>query len=705
MKFIDYGNDEIINVADLRVADDSLMSYRGQAIECYVDGVLADGEKWSEAAATALNERVCYEELSYQLVGNVDNCSLIELFFDDKTRCSDWLIKNKFAVRADSTMIMNELQKNKIIADYLKRNAPVSRQSSSTPTPPPGFTPPAPVQPHMYQNVGALGYGPLTVPPPQIPQHVLPMQHFNQPVSYQSYPSLQSNIMPNMHLQSAVPPPNVQAMRYQPQPRLTVSAAPTDASAFAPTSTQVGGVRQYKRRTLKKRSRYDLVICYIKDPEEFYVRLHETEPDLMDLMMRMNDYYRSEHRRDLVNYSIGTPCIVLHKTEEESLWYRGLVKQNTQKGVVIKFVDYGNDQVVMKNELAMIDDQFMSQELFAVQSCFRDMQKGFYSDDEIRIFQSLVLNKQFKGVLIDVDEVCAWELFDQSTKKSVTELLRDKLAALNDPKEKQRRDSVGVQSATQSAIARPSAPLVKKYNRLKPIDLHGKHKVVGLVYAQSPSQFWVQLEDLAQEFQSMSNDMNTFYNRNLGDDISLSDIAIGTPCAACYNDDSMWYRAEILKAPESNSNFVHVLFVDYGNTDRISLQFIKNLALEFGKMPVQGLRCSLRGLQPVNDNWSTQANTLMQYYYGRRCQATFIELGADQTWEVELISIDGNTESNVANSFLEQNYAKRVGAADSHSSVSNKLVSDGIAIPPVAVDVDTQQAGTGAPLRSSRFAK
>lgn len=186
--------------------------------------------------------------------------------------------------------------------------------------------------------------------------------------------------------------------------------------------------KEYKRRTLNKDVEYDLVICYIKDPEEFYVRVQESEREFVDLMLKMNDYYSNtkKQRSELKNLNVGSPCVVLHRTDEDSVWYRCVIKQIKENDdVLIRYVDYGNDEIVSKKDLADIEEQFLNVELFAVHSCLYDLPPRFYwSEDDVQIFQQLVLNKQFKGVLIEVDDVCCWKLFEDSSKKrSLAELV------------------------------------------------------------------------------------------------------------------------------------------------------------------------------------------------------------------------------------------------------------------------------------------
>jgi len=73
VKFIDYGNDEIVVVGNMLEIDRVLQSYAPQATLCYVYGIQATNGVWSQDIIRQLNERICYEEYLLDVLGNVVN--------------------------------------------------------------------------------------------------------------------------------------------------------------------------------------------------------------------------------------------------------------------------------------------------------------------------------------------------------------------------------------------------------------------------------------------------------------------------------------------------------------------------------------------------------------------------------------------------------------------------------------------------------
>lgn len=56
-------------------------------------------------------------------------------------------------------------------------------------------------------------------------------------------------------------------------------------------------------------------------------------------------------------------------------------------------------------------------------------------------------------------------------------------------------------------------------------------------------------------------------------------------CAALYEEDNVWYRAQVIEIP--SRHHVKVKYVDYGNEEYISQWNLRELPDEFVSLPVQ----------------------------------------------------------------------------------------------------------------------
>ena len=81
-------------------------------------------------------------------------------------------------------------------------------------------------------------------------------------------------------------------------------------------------------------------------------------------------------------------------------------------------------------------------------------------------------------------------------------------------------------------------------------------------------------------------------------------IIPGMICVAQFSGDSMWYRARIISLPGNRQVDVH--YVDFGNTERVSIFNCRKILDTFLVLPSQALCCSLTDIEPLNadDGWS-----------------------------------------------------------------------------------------------------
>jgi len=56
-------------------------------------------------------------------------------------------------------------------------------------------------------------------------------------------------------------------------------------------------------------------------------------------------------------------------------------------------------------------------------------------------------------------------------------------------------------------------------------------------------------------------------------------------CVAQFSGDGMWYRARVIELPGNKD--VVVQYVDYGNTERVSLFSIRKILDSFNILPAQ----------------------------------------------------------------------------------------------------------------------
>ncbi|KAK2506237.1 hypothetical protein MC885_007600, partial [Smutsia gigantea] len=99
----------------------------------------------------------------------------------------------------------------------------------------------------------------------------------------------------------------------------------------------------------------------------------------------------------------------------------------------------------------------------------------------------------------------------------------------------------------------------------------------------------------------------------------------GQPCCAFFVGDGNWYRA-LVKEILPNGN-VKVHFVDYGNTEEVTVDELQVIPSKFLELPFQGIKCWLIEIKPRNKHWTNEAIARFQMCVtGIKLQARVVEI-------------------------------------------------------------------------------
>lgn len=127
----------------------------------------------------------------------------------------------------------------------------------------------------------------------------------------------------------------------------------------------------------------------------------------------------------------------------------------------------------------------------------------------------------------------------------------------------------------------------------------------------SPSIFWIQ--QMQSRIEALMEEIKTFYNNS---DLKLPAIQpkVGMFCCACFTTDDCWYRARIIAIHLSPCTVmegisVDVIYVDYGNRERIPVSRLRPLHPRFMTDPAQAVCCRLARVKPsgkASAHWSKE---------------------------------------------------------------------------------------------------
>ncbi|XP_019647103.1 PREDICTED: LOW QUALITY PROTEIN: uncharacterized protein LOC109487527 [Branchiostoma belcheri] len=177
----------------------------------------------------------------------------------------------------------------------------------------------------------------------------------------------------------------------------------------------------------------------------------------------------------------------------------------------------------------------------------------------------------------------------------------------------------------------------------------------------NPSHFWIQ--PAGNQLNLLTEQLSLFYEKSTLPPGLPYTPAVGMFCAACFTQDNTWYRGRItavhnvertgiaeLLSPSSSlaprpvmfrapQIDVDILYVDYGNRERLSMSRIKELHQQFTRLPCQALCCGLAKVMPGNGSrsWtSQQAVWFARQVLGKKLQAVIDLDPSRHATEVEL---------------------------------------------------------------------
>ncbi|XP_032520783.2 maternal protein tudor-like isoform X1 [Danaus plexippus] len=267
----------------------------------------------------------------------------------------------------------------------------------------------------------------------------------------------------------------------------------------------------------------DLPSCFashVNSPSEFWIQLETAAPELQAMESAMVD---AENFPELTEKEEGVICAA--KYPEDGAWYRAQVIVDGSEGTEVLFMDYGNASIA--NELRSLPDDLKVKPALSRKCALqkpRDIKswsrKSEVKFNELAAEGATIFNVQF----IASGDISIVELYLEG--KSVTEEL------------------VGL--CEEHPVSERPTPVGQ--------DIRSNGKIC---YVNSLDEFYVQLDDSMSDLDKVTEVLSkgAEFER-------VSELKVGSLCAALWAEDGQWYRGKILEFCDVG---YHVQFIDYGN--------------------------------------------------------------------------------------------------------------------------------------------
>ncbi|XP_012939180.1 uncharacterized protein LOC101858039 [Aplysia californica] len=150
----------------------------------------------------------------------------------------------------------------------------------------------------------------------------------------------------------------------------------------------------------------------------------------------------------------------------------------------------------------------------------------------------------------------------------------------------------------------------------------GSLEYIFTTHVTHPELFFVHIESRSTILDDITNSLEKRYRDINEDEKCLRSTKLGALCAARYTDDNNWYRAKITGVMQNG--LIEVRFVDYGNTDYLERERIKELDPALVQYPVQSYRCALAGVTSEQGYWPPELMVQFEdIVIDKKCKAIF----------------------------------------------------------------------------------
>ena len=344
-----------------------------------------------------------------------------------------------------------------------------------------------------------------------------------------------------------------------------------------------------KRPALESGTSVSVVISYVESDDVFYCQLEEWLAEIDELQGLLEQCY--EGAGLLSSQSLQPNNYVVAEYSEDGLWYRAkILEVNSDSTATVFFVDYGNKETVTK--MSGMPESVLSMPPFAIEC---HLKKTVDLPDSSFIIDILEVSPNDQYIVqLHAEE----EQGDVKASPKYTPVVSP-THVLNETR------SLSTESLT---IGTPCEVIVS--------------------HVEGATMFFVQKLQNSSDLDELMEEMVNHYSNELAVTVIPSK---GVICVALFGDDGSWYRARVISSAD---NEVTLFYLDYGNTDTVPMEMIQPIKDEYCVLPAQAIKCATTVTIDDDEFIETILNI--------ECIVTATKITAGNTHFVEMKTMDGN---------------------------------------------------------------
>lgn len=322
-------------------------------------------------------------------------------------------------------------------------------------------------------------------------------------------------------------------------------------------------------QSIPEEKRASITITHTDSPSEFYIQLIANEEEIFQLQSDLQEII--DKQPDLEGADIGSLCAAKYSLDEQ--WYRAEVLDADTDITTVRFIDYGNTDVIDNNSNGI---KTLPSDLLAIGRYARKCSlnivpiKDEWDPEACELFinNTSIVEGLYVDIVYQDDKKTYVELYDSNDISIAQSLIDCKFA------ERITRDA----------------------------EDHLANNTGFVSHLNSILEFWIQLESSVPDLEMIVDrlsEVDTFPD--------LQDLSPGILCAANFPEDEMWYRARILSNTVAG---IEVLYIDYGNSS--TALRLKVLPEDLAHMPALAMKCCLHKPPNVITQWTESATAKFQ---------------------------------------------------------------------------------------------
>ena len=288
---------------------------------------------------------------------------------------------------------------------------------------------------------------------------------------------------------------------------------------------------------------------------------------LAELMDNMAAHYEVSLNQTGVVPEVGLQCVA--RFTEDDGWYRAVVEAVDGDNVTVRYIDYGNSEVLTKNRLCKIQAEFS--ELAAQAVTYKVspalMDPSQWNNDVQALLDVSCAEKELHVTL--VDDAPTVKLGDEDVTFIKTSLA-DSLAAV---KQETQGESVSLIFLSVDGPSCMTCQPVSSANDLAEL-----------------------MDNIAAFYEDESNVAESFVPE------------VGRECIAQFTEDDGWYRAKVTAVDGSN---ITVLYTDYGNSETLSQDRIRTIQPQFKELAAQAVTYQVTPHLMHTSQWNEDIKALL----------------------------------------------------------------------------------------------